>query len=199
MVYVLDTYSQIWLTRWAQGSPSCNPGLIFSREVHANVGETHWLHCSWDINMYVAIIKRENELTIHIIIQWNMNYYGKYLLVNVRGVSSFSRATSLSFVFMSYPSWLMILLTLLPELNLNKLTSPEYTIHTAGLEYLSWGKTVKHREHKAQGLFVFFPECLSQDRKTNMYKQGKWHEGPQSDSELTFGSSVQQIGSSKGW
>lgn len=49
----------------------------------------------------------------------------------------------------------MILLTLLPELNLNKLTSPEYTIHTAGLEYLSWGKTVKHREHKAQGLFFF--------------------------------------------
>lgn len=149
MVYILDIYSQIWLTRWAQGSPSCNPGLISSREVHANVGETHWLHCSWDINMYVAIIKRENELTIHIIIQWNMNYYGKYLLVNVRGILSFRRATSLSLVFMSYPSWLMILLTVLPKLNLNKLTSPEYTIHTAGLEYLSWGKTVKRREHKA--------------------------------------------------
>lgn len=39
----------------------------------------------------------------------------------------------------------MILLTVLPVLKLisNKLTPPEYTIHIPGVEYLSWGKTIK--------------------------------------------------------
>lgn len=104
---------------------------------------------------------------------------------------------SLSLVNWSNPSWLIILLTVLPAPNLIlvKLTSPAYTLHCAGLEYL-WGeKAVKHKELQSLCfvmfcfVFVFFLKCPYKDKYVQTMNEAQ---------VLTSGHSVQQIGSRKG-
>lgn len=87
---------------------------------------------------------------------------------------------SLSLVNGSNPSWLIIFLTVLPGPNfiLVKLTSPAYTLQSAGLEDLWREKAVNHKELRS-----------FKDKYVQTMNEAQ---------VLTSGSSVQQIGSRKG-